>query len=259
MKDIVFFITQGWKNIWRQRTIWLFSVISLFLSLGSLIKIEYKLNLFWLIFSLLELTVILVLSIVSSIGIPYLAYCFSIGNIVTFLETLSATRNFFWRFVGSSILVFLVVSPFICWVLISSINNSTFPQFSDKALLLLFPLSLFSAMWDFTIFGFFAYDLNIRQSFKKAWILFFNHFSHLVVLGFARAIIIRIYLAVSVLFAVFIQSGFDLPTLSKLNLINPAVTLDNNILFILLSGIFTTIFLPFSASVFALAYLKYTK
>jgi len=71
-------------------------------------------------------------------------------------------------------------------------------------------------------------------------------------------IIFKIFSVAAGISTLLIQSGFDITSLSKLDYINPSMTLSRNILFILINGLGQTIFSVFGASVFAFAYLKYS-
>ena len=80
----------------------------------------------------------------------------------------------------------------------------------------------------------------------------------MAMLGLILAIILKVYSAATGILTVLIQSGFDITSISKLNLFNPSASLNRNILFLLLNGIGLIIYIPFSASIFISAYLKYS-
>jgi hypothetical protein len=261
MADVILFIQNGWKNIWKQKTIWLFSVIPLFSQLFLSFQPKQEPNLFGALLSLLVSLSYIILFLVSFIGVLYIAYYFSIGKIVTVKETLFAVRKYSWRAMGCSCLGFILISPLLFWILAVSLNSTTHTfQLSDKATLILYlPLSLFGATGYFSMFGFFANDLGIWQSIKNAWALFTAHFLVLATLGIILAIMFRIYAVASGMLTVLIQSGFDISSLITLNYLNLSVSLSKNALFMLLNGIGGVIFTPFYTSVFVLAYLKYSE
>lgn len=257
MADILWFIEQGWKAIWKQNTIWIFSVLPVVIQFIGTPQSDGDINLFPLIIAF----TLVFLYFVSFIGVDYLAYCFLIGKPATVKETLSAVRKFVLRVIGCSCLVILVLSP--CFLLLFAIsmgNTTRPPQISDNAILVwaIF-FSLFGAMLDFSMFGFFANNSGIRQTLRDAWALFTAHFGVLVTLGLILTILISIFNAASGMLTLLIQSGFDITSLSQLNYINPSESLSDNLLFLFLSGIGQTIYAPFSASIFALAYLKYSR
>jgi len=259
MADVFLFIKPGWNNIWRQKIIWLFGALPILDQLFRTFQIEPGQNLSVLLLSLIEVLISIILSLVSLIGVPYLAYCFSIGRSSTIQETLFAIRKFSGRVIGCSCLGFLILSPCLLLILGISIDNTTQPpHISNQFILMLFPLSIFSAMVDFSFFGFFANDSGIRKNLKAAWDLFTAHFGVLAMLGIILVIIFRIFSAAAGISTLLIQSGFDITALSKLDYINPSMTLSRNILFVLINGLGQTIFSVFGASVFAMAYLKYS-
>ncbi|HVN15863.1 MAG TPA: hypothetical protein VMT73_09005, partial [Anaerolineales bacterium] len=110
----------------------------------------------------------------------------------------------------------------------------------------------------FTIIGFFENDYGIRLSLNHAWSPFKKHFGVLATLGLILSIIGIVYLAFSGILTVLIQSGFNIISVSNLNLLNPSTSLSKNLLFILISGACRTVFLPLNSSTFVSAYLKYS-
>ena len=80
MADVFLFIRQGWDNIWRQKIIWLFGALPILDQLFRTFQIEPGQNLSVLLLSLIEVLISIILTWVSFIGVPYLAYCFSIGR-----------------------------------------------------------------------------------------------------------------------------------------------------------------------------------
>jgi hypothetical protein len=262
MTDVVLFMRSGWKNIRKQNIIWLFSALSLLSQIIQNTAISQETNLLWSCISLAEIGFLSFLGFVSSIGVQYLAYCFSISETVTITiqETLSAVRKFARKIIGFYILFYLLLSPFLCWVIFVSINKSTHSlQIANETFLAYSPISIFGPIWAFIIFGFFANDLSIWQSIKKSWMLFTNHFVVLIVLGLILTVILKTGFAASAALTALIQSGFDTASLDKVNFINPFTYFNKNVLFTLINGIFQMIFLPFCTSVFASAYLKYNE
>lgn len=260
MANIISFMQNGWKNIWRQNTIWLFSALPIFDPIFRAVQIKHELNPPWLLFYLVESFISIILIYVSLIGVPYLAYCFATGKSVTIRETLIAIRKFSGRVIGCSCLGLLLLSPCIFLAYAISTNNSTQPlQISNTATIFFFAASLFSAFFSFCIFGFFANDSSIRKSVGHAWDLFTSNFSVLATLGLIMMIISRMYVVMSGILTVLIQSGFDISSFRNLNYINPYLSLSKNIVYVLLSMIGQIIFTALNASVFALAYLKYSQ
>ncbi len=259
MADVLLFLRHGWKNIWKNNIIWLFSFLYFLGQFSYFFQVKKEMGLFLSFIFLAANILFLILFFVSDIGIPYLAYCFLIGKSATIQETLFAVRKFFGRVLGCSCLGLLALSPLLFWILAVSINSSTHTlQFSNKTILPFLLISIFAALPQFTMVAIFENDWGILKSLEKAWNLFTSHFGVLAILGLILTITIKLYSAASGILTVLIQSGFDIPSISKLNLFNPSISLKHNALYLLINGIGLTIFTPLSASIFISAYLKYS-
>ncbi|PKN92689.1 MAG: hypothetical protein CVU44_13595 [Chloroflexi bacterium HGW-Chloroflexi-6] len=259
MADMFLFMRHGWKSIWKQKNIWLFSVLPIFNQLFNIFRIEIDANLLlrcvWVILSFF----FIILSFISTIGVPYVAYRSLIGAPATIQETLLAVKKFSGRVIGCSCLGLLVLSPIIFWILATSIDNSTRTlEISNNINLVILPLSIFTALGQFTIITFFEKDWGIRQSLAKAWNLFTSHFCVLAILGLILTVIFNVYLVISGLLTVLIQSGFDIASISNFNMLAPQASLSKNVLFVLLNGIGQIVFVPLRAFIFVSAYLKYS-
>jgi len=177
---------------------------------------------------------------------------------VSVRETLFAINKFSGRVVGFSCLSVLIIVPCFLLVVIFSTRDSTFPaNLSGNLFLAFLPISIFNSIWNFSIVGFFAKDLGVRKSIKEAWTLFSNHFIVLASIGIILRGILQIINIATVSLVILIQSGFNISSLRNLNFINPAASLSNNPLFLLLNAIVQITWLPFAAFVFILAYLKF--
>ncbi len=260
MADIISFMRQGWKNIWKQELIFLFSALPVVLSQLQLIVNDLgEVKLLQGLLMLLLAIGVLIFYFVSYIGVPYLAWCATTSRSTTIPEVLAAVRKFLWRIIGVSCLIFLLFSPCLILVLFMSMNNPTHrPQGNSATILSLF-LSLFAAVLDFALFGFFANDWGIRESLEKAWNLFTSHFGVLAVLGLILTLISMLITGASAALTVLFQSGFDMTSLGEVNYIAPATSLYGNMIFLITSGVGQIILIPFHWSAFASAYLKYTK
>jgi len=259
MADVFLFIRQGWNNIWKQNTIWLFGALPILFQLYSASQSKPVQDLFGAFLSLVALLILIILSLLNIIGVRYLAYCFSIGKPANIQEAVSAVRKFSGRVIGCSCLGFLILSPCLLLILGISMDNTTQPpHISNTVTLMLLLLSIFDALLDFSFFGFFANDSGIRKNLKDAWTLFTAHFGVLAILGILLVIIFRMFSIAAGLSTLLIQSGFDIASLSTLDYINPSMSLSKNILFVLINGLGQTVFNVFGASVFALAYQKYS-
>jgi len=198
------------------------------------------------------------LFIAGLIGVPFLAYRFSMGKSATIHDTVVEIRKLFARTLGCSCFGILILSPVLFIVFSVSMNTSTqLISIPDKIFLSFLPLSIFAAFGQFILFGFIANDHHIRQSIKEAWSIFRSHFSTLALIGITLGIIFWITSIISGAFTVLIQSGFNLATLSQIDYINPGTLLSPNQLFVLLSGVFQIIQRVIETFVYVSAYIKY--
>ncbi|HVN16446.1 MAG TPA: hypothetical protein VMT73_11945, partial [Anaerolineales bacterium] len=111
MSDVILFLNHGWKSIWKQQTIWLFSALQIVYSLLNIFLVGKTTTLLFLFVWLLADIIAIVLILVSYIGVPYLAYCFLTGRPATVRETLSAVKKFSGRVIGCSFLAILALTP----------------------------------------------------------------------------------------------------------------------------------------------------
>lgn len=258
MADVSLFIQRGWQNIWKQKTIWLFSALPTITGLFFRTYNRDEQNLALLCLYLVIIVMIMVLSVVGFIGVRYQAFNFAMGRSATIQETLDAVIIFSGRIIGCSALGLLLLLPCFLLVVGIGLNNSMqSSQVSNMLLLAFLPLSIFGCLWDFSIFGFFENDWGIRPSIASAWSLFTSHFRVLALLGILMLVLSRISFAAAGILTVLLQSGFDLASISKLNYIDPSTTLGENGLFMFINGVNQIILNTFNTSVFVLAYLKY--
>ena len=259
MNDVSFFLKEGWKNIWKMRAIWLFSAL-LFVSDFLYPFVDRQgVNLSATANSLAASLIAMILLAVGLIAVPYLAHAFFTGGPVTIGEAFSAVGQFGARVLLTGCLGLLILTPCIMLTLGLSLDTSTQPpQLLNRFFVLLLPLSLLSAMFYFPMFEFFAKDSRIRQSIQESWKLFRSHFWVLGTLGLAMTLVSRILSLAAGLLTVLLQSSFDAAMLRTLNYVNPSASLSGNLLFLSISGVGQMIYTAWTASVFALAYLKYS-
>ncbi|MCK7483263.1 MAG: hypothetical protein M0C28_44120 [Candidatus Moduliflexus flocculans] len=143
---------------------------------------------------LLLSVIAMIVWIVSVIGVPYLAYSFSIDRSVTIRETLGAVRRFLWRILGCSCLGALVFLPFF---FLAFRNRTTkflgFSSHKHSSLGNHASLDIWLPM-SFVAFGFFENDWGIREKSRKrlgavylslwstchSWGMFGSDFSNLI-------------------------------------------------------------------------------
>jgi hypothetical protein len=259
MKNIQFFLKYGWKSIWKQKIIWLFSLLPVLSDFFQYSQLKNDRSVSEAILFFIITIIPILFFFTSYIGVPYLAYSFSVGKPVSIHETLAAVKKFSGRVVGCSCLGFILLSPLFFLMLYQSINNpERIPQLSDNMILTAIPFSIFNALWQFSMISFFANDWGIRQGVKEAWALFTKNFLVLAFLGIFLIILVRFFDTISGILTLIIQSGFDRTAFRDFNYLIPSSSLNNNLLFEFISGIVSIIHTSFSASVFVLAYLKYS-
>src|SRR4030095_13419969 len=107
MADVFLFIRHGWENIWKQKTVWLFSALVILNQLFNVFQTKRPTELFPSLIFLVTSCFLLILYYVGYIGVRYLVYCSLIGEPATIQETLFAVRKFFGRVLGCSCIVLL--------------------------------------------------------------------------------------------------------------------------------------------------------
>ena len=251
MTDLKFFIRHGWNNIWKQKTIWLFSAFYLPFYCIQFIIPKQVLLLYDILLALVYL--------VNAISVPYDAYCYTNGNEATVRGTLIAVRKFIGRMFGCALLVAIPCLLLLCSVVtifmgLFKISDQNSTSFS------LFPLFvIFVPLVDFSLAEFFAKNVGIRQALWGAWALIKKHFPILILLAIIRESLTVAYNMVGATFIVLFQPGFNLNSLSKVNYLNPYAPLSGNIFYTIIASVAVFVIPPFSASVFMLAYQKYSE
>lgn len=258
MAQAILFFQQGWKNAWKQKTIWLFSALPLINQFLTAYPNKKNLSFIQVSLFLFEALVFVILYIASFIGVPYLAYSFITNQPTTIQKTFTAIRSLFARTLGCSCLGLLALLPLLFIVFSISINTSTqLISIPDKMFLSFLPLSIFSAFWQFILFGFVANDHDIYRSIKEAWSIFRSHFGTLALIGISMEVIIWIVSIISGVVTVLVQSRFDATTLNQIDYINPGTLLSHTKLYVLLIGVCYTIERVVETFVYASAYIAY--
>jgi len=259
MSEIFALMHLAWKSMWKQKNIWLFSALPVAAQLFPSNRLGPDSSFLQIIFILLNILVLILFWLAGTIGVPYLSYRFTIGKPATIRETLVAIRRFSGRVLKLSCFSVIALIPclFSVWV-ISAQNSRPLINFSNNLVLAALPISIFTAFWDFSIVGFFVGDLKIRESIKNAWALYAKHFSFLAMTGIILAIVFSVLRVAAAILTLLIQSRFNTASLQELNIINPHTALSDNLLFQLINGGIQIIWIPFSISVFILAFVKYS-
>lgn len=258
MADVSLFLQQGWKHIWKQNSIFLFSSLIVFTNFMYFFTEGSQASPFLLIF---VPVIAFVFPFINIIGVSYLAYRSLTGNPAGVREGLDATRKFWPRVIGCSALVVLIISPIllIAFFIVRIYSPATQGMhFLDHPLagILLMP---FGCLLDFCLFGFFAHNEDIGPGLKKAWSLFTHHFWTLAILSVILSVLVRGSLLLSAVLTLLFENGFEVASLAKINMFNPGFLLRDDLLYMLISGVGQIILGPFSSLVYGSAYLKYAE
>ena len=263
MTDIFTFFQLGWKNLWKEKILWLFSSLVLIDPLLRFFIPTQTSNNFLLSLLILVVSfVFLALMFISFTGTTYVAYFIATGNPVSIQETFQAAKKFFWRAFGSTCLYFLFFILFfvLCFLLVFIFYFKRFPQSLDVSYLFFFIsmfFSIFAAPWYFLLTEIIVNDFKIGKSMENAWNLFIEKFVVLAVIGIVLSSIWHVVNIIIGTAAILIQYNFDFTALSKLNFITPYLSFVGNKLYVLVISIAGVAGTTYNTSIFMVAYLKY--
>lgn len=259
MSDVFSLLRNGWENISKNKILWGFSFLVLIEPVIRLvIPYQRSSDLPILLVNLAVSITSFYLLFISDAGISYISYCIAIGEPVNAQIAYQASKKLFWRVVGLTFVLLLIVSPCVCTVFLLSFKQP--PQIADFAHSFFFtltPLSAFSAVMYFAITETIVNDSKIGKSLKAAWVVFTYHFLSLAIIGLLLAIVsymISVSIGSTIL---LVQNDFDFVSLSKLDFISPQLSFTDNNFYKLAIAVFSTIWRTYSTSVFTVAYLKY--
>ena len=121
MSDISLLLQHGWNNIWKDKTLWLFSALPL---VSTLIRLgtpnQENVNLTSVLLSLVPFLISLYVMYIGYAGVAYVAYCIAIGALINIQSAFQAAGKLFWRTVALILLSFLFLAPFVCLVFVLS-------------------------------------------------------------------------------------------------------------------------------------------
>jgi hypothetical protein len=264
MSDITSFFQRVWKNIWKEKILWLFSGLCFISRIIFLISPNQKgLGLLLFCLFLFGSFVSIYLSYAGGIGVTYIASRIIVGNPVNIQMVFQAIRKFFWRVVASTLLFSLFFGLFVilCLGLFFILFIKKLPQYSDLPLIYFIvsiPLSFFIAPRYFIFSEIIVSDSSIGKSMENAWNLFIDNFVALAVIGIILSSIFYIANVTIGILIILFQYNFDFSALSKLNFFMPQLSfLDNKVYNFWVIAVFGTVWNTFSISIFMLAYLKY--
>jgi hypothetical protein len=195
----------------------------------------------------------------STAGISFVAYCIAVGKSVDLETAFQNSTNLFWRVVGISFLLVLIIAPCLFTVFIVSYKEPfQIANLAHGFFFLSVPLSMFAAIGCFSIIEMIANNSKIGKSLKTAWTVFTYNFVSLAIIGFMLAIASYITNVSISIVAMLAQNSFDFAVLSKLDLISPHLSVTNNNIYKLVSTIAQAGWRTYSISIFTFAYLKYS-
>jgi hypothetical protein len=253
-------LKRGWENLWKNKILWVFSGLVLIDPLLRLISPIPPNG------GLLSSLLYLILSVTSIYfmfmsygGVSFVAYRIAIRESVNYETAFQNSTKLFWRVVGISFFLVFIITPCLFTVFIVTYEEPF--QIADLAhnfFLTSIPLSIFAAIWYFSITETIANNSKIGESLHTAWAVFTHNFISLAVIGFVLAIASYITNVSVSAFTMLAQNGFDFAVLSKLALISPHLSVTNDNVYKLASMIVQTAWRTYSVSVFTLAYLKFS-
>jgi hypothetical protein len=259
MAEVSSLLKNGWENIWKNKTLWVFSFLVLTEPVIRLIiPIQKGVDLPSSFFNLVVGFISIYFSFLSDAGVSFVSYRIAIHEPTNLQTAYQASKNIFWRVVAVTFTIFLIISPCICSVFMLSFKQPLqIADFSHNFFFTSIPLSVFSAIFYFPITEMIANNSKVGKSLKAAWTIFTFHFASLAIIGLLLALVS--YLANLSVSATFLlsQNSFDLTSLGKLDFISPHLSISNNNFYKLISAFFTSVWTTYSTSVFTVAYLKY--
>jgi len=258
--EIASLLQHGWVNLWRNKTLWLFSSLGLIDTLvRAIVPIAQDESPPSILFFLILSIAAIYFTFMSYAGLSFVAYSIAIGKSVDFQTAFENSKNLFWRVVGLSFLLVLIVSPCICTVFIISYKEPfQIAYVAHNLIFVSIPLSIFAAMWYFPITEMVANDSKIGKSLKTAWTIFTYNFANLAIIGFLlTGIFYVINISISMA-AMLVQNNFDFSALNTLDFISPHLSFAENNSYRLVAAIAQTAWHTYSTSIFTLAYLKYS-
>ncbi len=168
--EITLLLQQGWANLWKNKILWVFSSLVLIDPLIRLWVPIPKYDDLPSALSYLALTLVFAyLSVLSYVGILFVAYCIAIGKPVGIKTAFQSSTNIFWRVVGAIFLLFIIVSP--CWLTAYIVSYKQPFQLADLAhsfFFLTILLSIFVALFYFPTTEIIANDFKDRQKFESS-------------------------------------------------------------------------------------------
>ncbi len=253
IRTIANFFINGWRNLWKEKLLWLFAVLGMIYPLFVMFfKSDNSQR--SLIIKVLDF-IFPVFYIFSEIGITHILNQILTDQNRDIKDSFLAVRKYFWRFEGTWILSLVLVSPFLCGTIFLLANGSISMQgYEQNLYFLILPFSFFSALQYFWYAEIIFKNSGVFTGLKTAWRVFIHHFGLLAIMGFILQLsTLGVYNVIGIpLF--LIQNNFNLSSLGKFNFGNPNSSFSRNSVESLILTAFSIAIMTFSFSVFISAY-----
>lgn len=252
-------LCHGWTSLWKNRIIWLFSALALMEPFNRVIfPISNKASLSWSLLGLAISFASFYFVFLSTAGVSFVAYCVAIDKPVDLWAAFQTATDLFWKVVGISFLVVLMIVPcFFLGLIISYKGSFQIASFAHTLFFLYIPLSVFSAMGYFPVTEIIASKSTIRRSLRTSWSVFTHHFISLAIIGLVLTIALYLTTLVTSIVTILLQNSFDFAVLSKFDFISPQLSITNNSVYKLIIAVEQTVWRTYNISIYTLAYLKY--
>lgn len=252
-------LQHGWENLWKNRVLWWFSALILIGPVFYLIvPIQNNVDLVSSLLNLLVSVASIYFTFLSFVGVSFVAYCIAIGNPIDFQTALQASKKLFWRLVRLSLLLLLLIAPFVCTVAYFFWRFLEIKDVRQDFFLASIPLSIFTAMGYFPITEVIRNNSKIGESLKTAWAVFTDNFLNLAIIGVLLICVFHVMNVSMSVAIILVQNSFDFSTLSNLDFTSPQLAFPDNSLYELITSISQAMWEAYSTSIFTFAYLKYS-
>jgi hypothetical protein len=255
MPDLFSFLLYGFRNFWRPKAVWVFSLLLfLFTTFFDIVISLQTQRLLREVYSLISG----LLSFMYVIGIYYIAYNYFLDKTLSIKQIIGGIRKYLWGGIACEIVNGMILMPVACtiiftqYILHSQSVDSLLPQ-----IFLFFYIYAFTAFLIFPIFELFDKNLSIGKSIKNGNRVFGNKFFVLGVLGIIMGCLQQIWGFLSKILTSFVETIITLPPSYSFGTFfyNPSV--DPNPFFMILKSVGSIISVPIIAFVFISAYFKY--
>lgn len=256
MRETFTFIKFGFKNFWKEKSIWFFSSLPFFFGIFYII---INLNLRSPFISRWYDFLDGILSSICNTGIVFGAFLCVSKKSVTLQTIITGIKSYYWKGLGCKILLSLIFSPLL--VVLFSLNwIAVYRHNQDLPLIWLFTFVSSTVLQTFfylSIFELFNQNLGIWKSIKNGFSFFGSHIVLFVSLGIFTC---TINLAVQSIIKIIISILFNNSKIGgvfNFYYLFQNSSFNSNPFYIIFSGLGMMLCFQFSSFVFASAYNKY--